>query len=327
MAFLSNGAEWIQARMTYIPLETARFLGDISGLDVLDVGCGDMTADMGLLSLGPKHICGIDLHAPEGASPVEEAAATVSNAGFTLPGEYPSRLSYTPYDGRTFPFPDNCFDLVFSWAVLEHVQDVPAVLREMRRVAKPGGRIFIVVYPWYPCYTGSHLTDFIEEPYFHLNRPNEWVYGKLVEYMAAHPDETPKVLRIWQAYCTLNRYSARMFLAAAMDAGMVLERLQCHLNEEHADVAPGLVSIADAIATGTTVLLHPAKRPLAKATEPRYADLAPQQLEGLRAQTAALAAHLAAERARRLDIEQSLSWRLTRPGRDLITLAKRCLRV
>src|ERR1017187_10720642 len=141
MAFLSNGAEWIQARMTYIPLETARFLGDISGLDVLDVGCGDMTADMGLLSLGPKHICSIDLHAPEGASPVEEAAATISNAGFTLPGEYASRLSYTPYDGRTFPFPDNCFDLVFSWAVLEHVQDVPAVLREMRRVAKPGGRI------------------------------------------------------------------------------------------------------------------------------------------------------------------------------------------
>ena len=43
------------------------------------------------------------------------------------------------YDGRTIPFPDATFDVVFSSNVLEHVVDLPAMLAETRRVLKPGG--------------------------------------------------------------------------------------------------------------------------------------------------------------------------------------------
>lgn len=43
------------------------------------------------------------------------------------------------YDGKRLPFPGASFDVVFSSNVLEHLEDLPAMLAEMRRVLKPGG--------------------------------------------------------------------------------------------------------------------------------------------------------------------------------------------
>lgn len=43
------------------------------------------------------------------------------------------------YDGRTIPFNDSTFDIVFSSNVLEHVEDLGALLTEIRRVLRPGG--------------------------------------------------------------------------------------------------------------------------------------------------------------------------------------------
>lgn len=44
------------------------------------------------------------------------------------------------YDGRNLPFADDTFDACFSSNVLEHVQDVAALLADVRRVVRPGGR-------------------------------------------------------------------------------------------------------------------------------------------------------------------------------------------
>jgi ubiquinone/menaquinone biosynthesis C-methylase UbiE len=43
------------------------------------------------------------------------------------------------YDGKRIPFADGSFDVVFSSNVLEHLPDLPNMLREMRRVLGPGG--------------------------------------------------------------------------------------------------------------------------------------------------------------------------------------------
>src|SRR5262249_20242175 len=44
------------------------------------------------------------------------------------------------------PFPDASFDRVSSNGVLHHTPDMPAALREIRRVLRPGGEARVIVY-------------------------------------------------------------------------------------------------------------------------------------------------------------------------------------
>ncbi|UVS81295.1 class I SAM-dependent methyltransferase [Actinokineospora sp. UTMC 2448] len=50
-------------------------------------------------------------------------------------------------DAEGIPYPDESFDLVIGHAVLHHIPDVPAAMREVRRVLKPGGRFVFAGEP------------------------------------------------------------------------------------------------------------------------------------------------------------------------------------
>ena len=49
-------------------------------------------------------------------------------------------------DAESLPYPDNCFDLVYSWGVIHHTPDTVKALSELIRCAKPGGRIKVMIY-------------------------------------------------------------------------------------------------------------------------------------------------------------------------------------
>lgn len=55
-------------------------------------------------------------------------------------------------DALRSPFPDRCFDVVFHQGLLEHFPDPAPLLRENRRVLKPGGILLVDVpqtfHPW-----------------------------------------------------------------------------------------------------------------------------------------------------------------------------------
>ena len=71
-----------------------------------------------------------------------------------------------------YPFADNEFDLIVSFHVLEHVPDVMALITELYRITKHGGRIRIVT----PHYSNP---DWASDP-THRNHFNSYTFNTFV---------------------------------------------------------------------------------------------------------------------------------------------------
>lgn len=300
--FVPEESSWIQSHYGYIPDTVAFFCGDLQGARILDVGSGEMLADFGLLRFGPREIVGLDL---VGRRPftLPAVAERFSRQGIAVPADYESRLRYVEYDGIVFPFEDAAFDVIFSWSAFEHISDVPGVLREIRRVCRPEARVFIQVSPWFHSLDGSHLTDFIAEPYFHLKRSTEWVQQRLHEYVVAHPDRREYVLEnLWPEYLSLNGYSARRFYADAIAAGFRIQRAVAVTCEQDLSQAPRDAAFDELMIVETKMLLRPAD-PLAPADACSRVD--------------ELAAALRDREAEIADLRNSWSWRITAPLRKI----------
>ena len=64
------------------------------------------------------------------------------------------------YDGKTIPYEDESFDLIFCDYVLEHVPDLYHSLSEMTRVCKKGGRIRLACPNYNASFEEHYLIDF-----------------------------------------------------------------------------------------------------------------------------------------------------------------------
>ena len=96
------------------------------GLSLLDAGCGPGTITVEFADrLAPARVVGLDASA--------EVIAKAS-ADFTRPN-----LAFVTGDAYALPFEDGSFDITHAHQTLQHVADPVAVLRELRRVTKPGG--------------------------------------------------------------------------------------------------------------------------------------------------------------------------------------------
>ena len=104
-----------------------------AGLRVLDIGCGQ-GVDLVEFALGGARVTGLDL------TPRHVELARAHLAALGLEGEVAQG------DAEDMPFEDASFDRVSSMGVLHHTPDMPAALREVRRVLRPGGDARIVVY-------------------------------------------------------------------------------------------------------------------------------------------------------------------------------------
>lgn len=113
--------------------EVARVIGenDITGASVLDIGCGAGGIDVALVSAhGAGFVTGIDVEDPV----LTHARALVARAGLT------PRIGLVKVVPGPLPFPPGTFDVVFSKDSIVHIPDKLALMAEVFRVLKPGGR-------------------------------------------------------------------------------------------------------------------------------------------------------------------------------------------
>ncbi|MQA10165.1 MAG: methyltransferase domain-containing protein [Pseudonocardiaceae bacterium] len=120
-----------------------------SGAAVLDVGCGPGTITVDLAErVAPGLVTAVDAAGDVVAQAEQEAVERgVRNVRFAVADLY--ALEYT----------DSSFDIVHAHQVLQHVADPVLALREMRRVAKPGGIVAArdadyAGMTWYPTAPG-----------------------------------------------------------------------------------------------------------------------------------------------------------------------------
>jgi len=114
-------------------VDFARF-ASARGRDVLEVGVG-MGADHAEWARNsPRTLTGIDL-TPRAIDHTKTRLAILDRTSRLLVG-----------DAENLPFPDESFDLVYSWGVLHHSPDTVAAIREVHRVLRPGGEARIMIY-------------------------------------------------------------------------------------------------------------------------------------------------------------------------------------
>jgi len=114
----------------------ARLLGDVAGRQVLEIGCGAGQCGRWLIAQG-AHAVGLEL-----------SWRQLSHSR-RLDHKTHVVLSAVQADAGQLPFVAHSFDLVCSsYGALPFVADAPAVLREIARVLRPGGRfVFSVSHP------------------------------------------------------------------------------------------------------------------------------------------------------------------------------------
>ena len=111
---------------------------------ILDVGCGPGWFPLELAERAPTDtVIGIDLSHP----------MTVNAVAHTSAAGRAARVHFAQARGEVLPFGDGAFDVVVSTLALHHLHDPVAALEELRRVARPTGRVIVWdtrrdIHPW-----------------------------------------------------------------------------------------------------------------------------------------------------------------------------------
>jgi 2-polyprenyl-3-methyl-5-hydroxy-6-metoxy-1,4-benzoquinol methylase len=153
-----------------------RASGNRDGLDLLDVGCGSGTL-LGLLKRHGFRPMGVDFSA--------EAAriAEIENGVRVLVGSLEQSR-----------FPDEAFDVVTLFHVMEHVSNPRSLLAEVSRILKPGGALVLQVpnidswqfkafgVKWYGLDVPRHVIDYSRESMLKLLKDSEFVLRRVKHF-------------------------------------------------------------------------------------------------------------------------------------------------
>jgi SAM-dependent methyltransferase len=142
-----------------------RLIPSLEGVRALEIGCSDGLTCDALAHLGAAEVVGID---------------PIGSVGLL----YPDRnVTYHQMRAERLAFEDRSFDLCYSIATLEHLQDPLRSLTEMARVTRPGGLCYIQAGPLYYSPFGHHMFGYFDDcPWIHLRHSRDEIVALCRRY-------------------------------------------------------------------------------------------------------------------------------------------------
>ena len=191
----------------YVPVE---------GAELLDFGCGEGIAALGLaMDFRPKRVVGVDI------MPDPERCLCVAKAHLDI-DSLPANVQLHRVDpGRLHDAADR-FDLAYSWSVFEHVDQtlVDRSLSLVHSALRPGGLFLVQIAPLYYSAEGSHLTHVLKEPWIHLRMQ----HNRLEDLLRRTVSDAAEAQALWSTYCTLNKITHQDLIARIRKGGFEILR-------------------------------------------------------------------------------------------------------
>lgn len=104
-----------------------------AGKKVLEIGAG-LGTDLAQFAKAGAQVTDFDL---------AEGHLNFARLNFEVRG---LKADFQLGDAEHIPFPDECFDVVYSFGVIHHIPDTQRVVDHIHRVLKPGGEAIVMVY-------------------------------------------------------------------------------------------------------------------------------------------------------------------------------------
>lgn len=145
--------DYLQWRSDQYPMfpELMDIWGNHRGEVVLDYGCGPANDLLGyLLYSGARRVIGID---------VSPKALSLARRRLSLHPINPRRvrLIQTGDASTEIPLDDASVDYINCGGVLHHTSDPGSILREFRRILRPGRKACVMVYNWYSVFVHLYI--------------------------------------------------------------------------------------------------------------------------------------------------------------------------